>query len=302
MRYLLIMSLALVVSGCKLKDELSHKPTDITPVVEKLDQIEKKLDFESIVKKIDELKMAMEESDEALVARLDDLEEKIEAVDNQDTLDKILTRLVAIEKQLGVDPDYSAITDKLDEIDEQLDEPTDYSDITDKLDEIEDQLDEAIDPPEVVHPLDEAIKEDYTSLGDWRRNDPWVLFRQQRITWPDAPVGEERITEDPTVTANWQGKVKGTIYYGAQARLTEPMIKLTFIQAQSPRKANLSAEITYLIDGKRRSALDLWNTIDLKGNGSFNHDGLIGEFYGEHDVVIGTVNRPRIVGTYSATR
>ena len=80
------------------------------------------------------------------------------------------------------------------------------------------------------------------------------------------------------------------------------MIKLTFIQAQSPRKANLSAEITYLIDGKRRSTLDLWNSIELKGNGSFNHDGLIGEFYGEHDVVIGTVNRPRIVGTYSATR
>ena len=282
MRYLLIIPLALVVGGCKLKDELSHKPTDITPVVEKLDQIEKKLDFEGIVEKIDELKMAMEESDEALLRRLDDLEKKIESVDSQDTLDKILRRLEAIETELGVTPDYS--------------------DITDKLDEIEDQLDEAIDPPEVIHPVDEAIKEDFTSLGDWRRNDPWLLLRQQRITWPDAPVGEERITEDPTVTANWQGKVKGTIYYGAQARLTEPMIKLTFIQAQSPRKANLSAEITYLIDGKRRSTLDLWNSIELKGNGSFNHDGLIGEFYGEHDVVIGTVNRPRIVGTYSATR
>ena len=163
--------------------------------------------------------------------------------------------------------------------------------------------------------------------GPWEDQDEdgkkYWDYRLNGVPIPAAPLDDNQVAiaatgSNPTVTATWTGDVDGVVQPVDANRLLNPEIEFRF----NSDKANyLAAEVRYDIyeeDGVTLLAedarLDVWNFVPIK-NGrigfggifttlpDWEYDGLTGQFYGSgHETIVGTVNRPRLVGTYQAEK
>ena len=144
-----------------------------------------------------------------------------------------------------------------------------------------------------------------TAWGPWM-NVPEPLRERIRAipSVTSIAASHTAMTSNPTLTgdATWRGSITGVMSPNYEGVYTNPEIVFTYSHAnRRDSHARLSAEIDYeLVDsGGAKHASDIWSVLEFR-DGAVDKDGLKARFYDNGAAIIGSVHRPKVIGTFKA--